>query len=115
MRSDYRVLSKSPLDGPWNLATLRQKYLEGGFDGLNLWFMSPSPFKILDFLADYSDLQYLEITTSMLNDDLPAFRLPALKELVLRTKSTRPIPGFASSDLVRLGFDGRPGKNSWQA
>lgn len=109
MRNDYHVLSKGPLDGPWDLAALRQRFVEGGFDGLNLWFMSPAAFKNLDFLADYNDLQYLEVT-GKLNNDVAAFRLPALKELVLLTKSTRPIPGFASPDLVRLGFDDRPGK-----
>ena len=110
VRQDYRVLSKGPLDGSWDLAALRESYLDGGFEGLNLRFMSPPPFPSLDFLADYDDLRYLEINTGRLNGDLPAFRLPALEELILLTRSSRAIPGFASPALARLGFDDRPGK-----
>jgi hypothetical protein len=110
MRDDYHVLSKGPLDGSWDLAALLQKYLDGGYDGLNLRFASPPPFGSLDFLGDYNRLRYLEINAEKLGYDLPAFGRPELEELILLTKSTRPIPGFASARLVRLGLDDRPGK-----
>lgn len=110
MRNDYRVLSKGPLDGPWDLATLRENFVRGGFNGLNLRFSSPPPLKDLDFLTDYEGLEYLEVTGNISND-LAAFRLPNLRELLLLTKSSRKIPGFTSPNLVRLGFDDRPGRD----
>lgn len=110
MRNDFRVLSHGPADGPWDLPQLQQRFAEGGFNGLNIRFIHPAAFKSLDFLLGMEGLQYLEVNGRIRND-LAAFELPELRELTLATRSPRPIPGFASSSLTRLGIDDRDGKD----
>lgn len=110
MRNDFRVLSHGPADGPWDLPQLQQRFAEGGFNGLNIRFIHPAAFKSLDFLLSLEGLQYLEVNGRIRND-VAAFELPELRELTLATRSPRPIPGFASSSLTRLGIDDRDGKD----
>lgn len=111
MRNDFRVLSHSPADGPWDLPQLQQRFADGGFNGLNIRFIHPAAFKSLDFLVGLEGLQYLEVNGRIRND-VAAFELPELRELTLATRSPRPIPEFASSSLTRLGIDDRDGKDN---
>lgn len=110
VRDDFRVLSRGPGDGPWDLPRLQQRFAEGGFNGLNIRFIHPAAFKSLDFLLGLEGLQYLEVTGRIRND-VAAFQLPELRELSLATRSPRPVPGFASSSLTFLGIDDRDGKD----
>lgn len=110
VRSDFRVLSHGPADGPWDLPQLQQRFAEGGFNGLNVRFIHPATFKNLDFLLGLGGLQYLEVTGRIRND-VAAFEVPELRELSLATRSPRPIPGFESASLTRLGIDDRDGKD----
>lgn len=111
MRDDFHVISHGPSDGPWDIARMREQYIRGSFNGVNLRFYISPPFKRLDFLLDFPGLQYVEVT-GRINADTSVFELPDLRELCLLTKSSRAIPGFASPALTFLGLDDRPGKEA---
>jgi hypothetical protein len=110
MRADYRVQSWT-VDSGFDPTELRERYVAEGSDGVYLRAERGTGLDSVEFLADFPNLKYVEISGTV-KDDTASFLLPALEELILLTRCQVPIPALTGSAVLRVGVDDRPGKEA---
>jgi len=107
--TEFRTLQWSgSFDGPWS-AEARARYLDGGYDGLSVSAGQEWMQNDLGFLRELAGLRYLSLNVKLKND-LPAFTIPSLEELVLNTACGLALPKDEIQASVRtVVIPDRPG------
>jgi hypothetical protein len=94
-------------DGPWS-EDAERKYREGGFDGLSITGGPDWNPASLDFVLSLDRIRSFNVRAQV-RQDLAAFMVASLEELVLATGSRRKIPDTPRAELRRLVVTDRPG------
>jgi hypothetical protein len=107
MRQDYRVMTWKSYDtawaqgdGKWSDAA-RQRYTDGGYDGVFYQFRLPVRHADLAFLHELPGLRFVEID-GRVADDTAVFGLGGLEEAILIHQCSLPIPEIAAVGMKRL-------------
>ena len=108
MTTDFKILQWSgAFDGPWS-AIGERRYRDEGFDGLSITGGQGWNPPNLEFLHELDRLRFFSAHAKVRND-LAAFTVASLEELVLATGSNRRVPDVAQSVLRSLVVMDRPG------
>ena len=94
-------------DGPWS-GEARSRYLDGGYDGLSVSAGQEWRQNELRFLEGLTGLRYLSLNVRLKND-LRAFLVPSLEELVLNTACGLALPEGIQPSVRRVVIPDRPG------
>lgn len=94
-------------DGPWS-EDAERKYREEGFDGLSITGSLDWNPASLDFVLSLGRIRSFNVRAQV-HQDLAAFMVASLEELVLATGSRRKIPDTTQAELRHLVVTDRPG------
>lgn len=106
--TEFKILQWSgSFDGLWS-DEARVRFLDGGYDGLSITGGREWRENGLSFLEELAGLRYLSLNVRLKND-LRAFLIPSLEELVLNTACGLALPEGVQPFVRRIVIPDRPG------